>query len=80
MEQKLSQSGKSGRGNKMTIQHYIRLFEPLVIKSLKLYTVTSSVELQVGDKLLLKMFAVTACGCCCHLSVGQSKPIKLMQK
>ena len=29
-----------------TIAGYIRLFEPLVIKSLKLYTSTSDVELQ----------------------------------
>ena len=47
MEEKLNQSGKPSKGSKMTIQNYIRLFEPLVIKSLKLYTITSSVELQV---------------------------------
>ncbi|XP_078588724.1 huntingtin-like isoform X3 [Branchiostoma floridae x Branchiostoma japonicum] len=34
------------KGDKTPIHNYIRLFEPLVIKSLKLYTVTSSVTLQ----------------------------------
>ncbi|XP_066278564.1 huntingtin-like isoform X4 [Branchiostoma lanceolatum] len=34
------------KGDKTPIHNYIRLFEPLVIKSLKLYTVTSSVNLQ----------------------------------
>ncbi|XP_076812038.1 huntingtin-like isoform X3 [Clavelina lepadiformis] len=46
VEQKLNQTTKTSKGNKSSIQNHIRLFESLVIKSLKLYTVTSSVEFQ----------------------------------
>ncbi|GAB6024871.1 hypothetical protein CHUAL_009985 [Chamberlinius hualienensis] len=46
-ERKLPSVGKTiGRGDKSNLAAYIRLFESLVIRSLKLYTVTSSVPLQ----------------------------------
>uniref|UniRef100_H2ZNB7 Huntingtin n=1 Tax=Ciona savignyi TaxID=51511 RepID=H2ZNB7_CIOSA len=46
VERKLNDVSKNSKSNKSSIQNYIRLFESLVIKSLKLYTVTSSVEFQ----------------------------------
>ena len=46
-EKKIPAILKSGsKSDKAYITTYIRLFEPLVIKALKQYTVTSSLELQ----------------------------------
>nr|XP_039263514.1 huntingtin-like [Styela clava]XP_039263521.1 huntingtin-like [Styela clava] len=46
VEKKLTLTAKRSKGDKMSIQNYIRLFESIVIKSLKNYTMTSSVNLQ----------------------------------
>ena len=40
-------------GDKAALSSYIRLFEPLVITALKLYTVSSSVDLQTAVLSLL---------------------------
>lgn len=46
VEKKLAVTVKRSKGDKAPIQNYIRLFESLVIKSLKYYTMTSSVDFQ----------------------------------
>lgn len=46
VEKKLNITAKRSKGDKMSIQSYIRLFESIVIKSLKNYTMTSSAEFQ----------------------------------
>lgn len=46
VEKKLNMTAKRSKGDKMSIQSYIRLFESIVIKSLKNYTMTSSAEFQ----------------------------------
>nr|NP_001342356.1 huntingtin [Ciona intestinalis] len=55
VEKKLNDVSKNSKGSKSSIQNYIRLFEILVIKSLKLYTTTSSVEFQ--QKHVLNLLA-----------------------
>ena len=47
VEQKLQQVSKNTKNNKVSIQNYIRLFETIVIKALKLYTSSNNVVLQV---------------------------------
>ncbi|XP_014662838.1 PREDICTED: huntingtin-like [Priapulus caudatus] len=47
LDNKMPTIFKPGNREKAPIASYIRLFEPLVIKALKLYTITSSTDLQV---------------------------------
>lgn len=47
LDKKMPSIFKPGNREKAPIADYIRLFEPLVIRALKLYTITSSTELQV---------------------------------
>lgn len=47
MEKKLSVTSKTASTEANSVQSYIRLFEAIVIRSLKTYTVTASVDVQV---------------------------------